>query len=79
MEESPTNVICANFQHLKTANLNTHMKVHSGGKSNKCHQCKFATSRTAKLRIHIREHSGEKSTNVTDVIICTSNRQIKFA
>ena len=47
-------------QHLKTVNLNTPMKVHTGGKSNKCDQCKFANAQSAMLRIHIREHSGEK-------------------
>ena len=60
MEKSPINVIRAIFLISLTANLKNHMKVHSGGKSNKCDQCKLATAQAANLRIHIMVHIGVK-------------------
>ena len=77
VEESPANVICANFQHLKTANLNTRMKVLEENPTS----VTSASLQPLKQPSweFIREHSGENSTNVTDVIICKSNRQMKFA
>ena len=41
--------------------LRTHLKTHSGEKSNKCNQCDFASSQAGDLRRHLKTHSGEKS------------------
>ena len=38
----------------------THLKMHSGEKSNKCNQCDYASSRVGHLRTHLKAHSGEK-------------------
>ena len=43
--------------------LSTHLKTHSGEKSNKCNQCDYASSQTGYLRRHLKTHSGEKSNN----------------
>ena len=43
--------------------LRTHVKIHSGEKSNKCNQCDYASSRASHLRTHLKIHSGEKSNN----------------
>ena len=42
-------------------NLKSHLKTHSGEKSNKCNQCDFASSEAGNLRTHLKTHSGEKS------------------
>ena len=37
-------------------------KTNNGGdKSNKCHQCNYASSQAGHLRTHLKTHSGEKS------------------
>ena len=41
--------------------LRTHLKMHSGEKSNKCNQCGYASSHMSHLRTHLKTHSGEKS------------------
>ena len=42
------------------SNLRTHLKIHSGEKSNKCKQCDFASFRAGDLRRHLTKHGGEK-------------------
>ena len=37
--------------------LRTHLKTHSGEKSNKCNQCNFASSYTSALRTRLKTHS----------------------
>ena len=39
---------------------NTHLKTHSGEKSNKCNQCDYASSYVSVLKTHLKMHSGEK-------------------
>ena len=40
--------------------LSTHLKTHSGEKTNKCNQCAYAASHVGNLRTHLKTHSGEK-------------------
>ena len=40
--------------------LRTHLKTHSGEKSNICYQCNYAFSRADALGTHLKTHSGEK-------------------
>ena len=40
--------------------LRTHLKTHSGEKSNKCNQCDDAASEASKLRRHLKTRCGEK-------------------
>ena len=37
--------------------LRTHLKMHSGEKSNKCNQCDYASSQAGHLRSHLKTHS----------------------
>ena len=51
----------------------THLKIHSGGKPNKCKYCNYAFSRADSLRTHLKTHCWLKSleknqTNATSVI-----------
>ena len=45
----------------QTANLKNHMKVHSGGKSNKCDHCKSQHLKTVNLNTPMKVHTGGKS------------------
>ena len=47
--------------------LRTHLKTHSGEKSNKCNQCDYVSSRADSLRAHLKTHSGKSQTNVANV------------
>ena len=38
----------------------THLKIHTGEKSNKCHQCDFTTIQTGNLKRQLKIHTGEK-------------------
>ena len=40
--------------------MRTHLKTHSGEKTNKCNQCDFASFYISALRKHLKMHSGEK-------------------
>ena len=46
---------------VRRSELNNHLKMHTGEKSNKCNQCDYASSQTSTLRRHLTTHSGEKS------------------
>ena len=39
----------------------THLKIHTGEKSNKCNQCEFGCYDPSSLRSHMKLHSGEES------------------
>ena len=45
----------------------SHLKAHSGKRSNKCNQCDFAFIQAGNLRPHLKAHSGEKPKNTTYV------------
>ena len=40
----------------QASHLRTHLKTHSGEKSNKCNQCDFACSDRSNLRRHMKRH-----------------------
>ena len=40
--------------------LRTHLKMHSGEKSNKCIQCEYASDHESALREHLKIHQIEK-------------------
>ena len=52
---------CNLCDYAHAGNLRTHLKMHSGEKSNKCNQCDYASSNVSALKIHLKIHSGEKS------------------
>ena len=58
------------------SSLRTHLKTHSGEKSDKCHQCDFASSRAGHLRIHLKTHSGEKSNKCNQCNFATAYASI---
>ena len=45
----------------RASSLRTHLKTHSGEKTNKCNQCDYACSDPDNLRKHLKIHNGEKS------------------
>ena len=50
--------------HCPTSRLSyhwTHLKIHTGEKSNKCNQCEFGCYDPSSLRSHMKLHSGEES------------------
>ena len=48
-----------NYASSQKANFRTHLKMHSGEKSNKCNQCDYASSRAGNLRTHLKSHGTE--------------------
>ena len=53
--------IAAPWPHKREGSPFSHLKTHSGEKSNKCNQCDYASSRADSLRAHLKMHSGDKS------------------
>ena len=40
---------------VRRSELNNHLKMHTGEKSNKCNQCDYASSQAGHLRTHMRK------------------------
>ena len=57
------------FASIQAGDLRTHLKMHSGEKSNKCNQCDFTCSDPSSFRTHLKTHSGEKLKNATNTIM----------
>ena len=45
---------------VRRSELNNHLKMHTGEKSNKCNQCDYASSDAGNLLRHLKTHNGEK-------------------
>ena len=54
--------------------LRSHLKTHSGEKSNKCSQCDYASSQAGTLRRHLKTHSREKSNKCNQCYYACSNQ-----
>ena len=59
-KEGEKSIKC-NYASFRAGTMRTHLKTHSGEKSNKCNQCDFAFSQAGNLRKHLKKHNGEKS------------------
>ena len=68
LEKSPTNVTNVIMHPLVFGNLKTHLKTHSGEKSNKCNQCDFTSSEAGNLRKHLKYTVEKSQTNAISVI-----------
>ena len=60
-KNSKTLSIKTSFASFYASALRTHLKTHSGEKSNKCNLCDYASSEVGKLKRHLKRHSEEKS------------------
>ena len=49
--------------------MRTHLKTHSGEKSNKSNQYSYASSQERNLKTHLKTHSGEKSNKCNNVTL----------
>ena len=58
------------------SNLKTHLKIHSGIKSNKSNQCDNITFYAGQLRILSKMHSGETQTNATNATMLLHKQAI---
>ena len=47
------------YETSRAENFRTHLKNHSGEKSNKCNQCDYASPHASNLRTHLKTQSVE--------------------
>ena len=56
--------------------LRSHLKTHSGEKSNKCNLCDYTSSQAGNLMQHLKKHSGEQLNKCNQ---CDSSNKLKIS